>query len=652
MLLQLTGRLEPGETHATIDVDVASIFSGKKAIVLTLLNISFCSQVDHNHFPPDVTALYPVDPDGYKETITVVQRLKRSAEEEPKVDREKRRTTASVLPMEIRYYAGFRKIIFDFVIADFKNQSPKTLVEQTLNVDHSRATANHFQQLLTHPLRYELTEANERSQKKVQISLPPLTRLLCNLTSFFGLLGFEPPQLQKIVDHDVWYLENTSQTQSQVFLATKSVNTNLKFSYHLGRYQPQDAYTINVQRLEPNFSSVLALDSFCERNPSASHKLFQLLLEGTVQILGLPTDSLQAKLVTADVVSLEKADGLKNEADAEDNFGLNIELGTQMHEMVGTISDRISWSLKNLEVKILPPSSQPTAEQITRCGHVIDSLHISFLNQRGEHPIVKGWQTRYQQYLTDMANSTAQQGGGGGGGNDNNDAGGAAAGAAAADVTQQHHQEEEIVPPAVDPPVIVQPQPEVVEQQPEVVEQQQEVVEQQPEIVEEQQQPPPPEEENLGGGGGGGEEEAPAEQEPAGKEPPPPPKPPTPPPEPPVKKIVINNPARRPPSRYVVANSLKSHICTDPLSFPENCTLVVREGEPYDFVASRGPCSVLGLLRKSVQPNVLSNDCVIKSRPNLDFLSLEIIDNALNTFRNTGNKSMWIKLDLQYAYLN
>ncbi len=208
MLLQLTGRLEPGDTHATIDVDVASIFSGKKAIVLSLLNISFCSQVDHNHFPPDVTALYPVDPDGYKETITVVQRLKRSAEEEPEVDREKRRTTASVLPMEIRYYAGFRKIIFDFVIANFKNQSPKTLVEQTLNVEHSRATANHFQQLLTHPLRYELTESNERSQKKVQISLPPLTRLLCNLASFFGLLGFEAPQLQKIVDHDVWYLEN------------------------------------------------------------------------------------------------------------------------------------------------------------------------------------------------------------------------------------------------------------------------------------------------------------------------------------------------------------------------------------------------------------------------------------------------------------
>jgi len=76
MHLQLTGRLEPGETHATIALDAGDIFSGKKAIVLTLLNVSFCSQIDHDHFPPPVTAMYPVNPNRYQETVTV---LKRSA---------------------------------------------------------------------------------------------------------------------------------------------------------------------------------------------------------------------------------------------------------------------------------------------------------------------------------------------------------------------------------------------------------------------------------------------------------------------------------------------------------------------------------------------------------------------------------------------
>ena len=119
-----------------------------------------------------------------------------------------------------------------------------------------------------------------------------------------------------------------------------------------------------------------------------------------------------------------------------------------------------------------------------------------------------------------------------------------------------------------------------------------------------------------------------------------------------VETVVINNPARRPPTKYPVANAAEIHICTDPNSFPENCTLVIREGEPFDFLASRGLCSVLGMVRKSRQPNVVSNDCVLKFGPNLSSLSLEIIDNAFNTFRITGTKSMWIKLDLQYVYLN
>jgi len=646
MHLQLTGRLEPGETHATIALDAGDIFSGKKAIVLTLLNVSFCSQIDHDHFPPPVTAMYPVNPNRYQETVTVLKRSRREilVDDEP---REKR--SSELLPMQLRYYAGFRKIIFDFEIVDFKSKSPRTIIEQVLAGQHSQATMNHFQQLLKHSPRYELTESNERSKKKVQISLPPLTRILCNKQSFFGLLGYEPPQLKKMEATDVWYLENSDRTQSEVFLATTAVNTNLNFSYHLGKYAAENKYTINFQRLDPNFSSILSLDSFCERNATASLKLFQHVLEATIEILGLPSDSLQAKLVTADVISLDKVESLKNASDSEDNFGLNIEMGTDIHELIGTISDTVSWSLKKLDLKILPPAQTLSEEQLARCKHVVDTLKIYFLNQTSSNSIVQGWQTRYRQYLSDLEKSLVPPEGPAGDAVPESESGqvlettNEAGAGPAGDSQLEGEKVVEETPAEKEKPPTEQIQTLTDQQQPPTEQVLEAPAEQPPteQVVETpteqvlaptdqtptQEQPPAAEEESSSA----------STEEPAVTQ---------------VETVVINNPARRPPTKYPVANTAEIHVCTNPNSFPENCTLVIREGEPFDYLATRGLCSVLGMVRKSRQPNVLTNDCVLKFGPNLSSLSLEIIDNAFNTFRITGTKSMWIKLDLQYVYLN
>jgi hypothetical protein len=104
-----------------------------------------------------------------------------------------------------------------------------------------------------------------------------------------------------------------------------------------------------------------------------------------------------------------------------------------------------------------------------------------------------------------------------------------------------------------------------------------------------------------------------------------------------------------------VANSIRQHICTnDPATFPENYTLIVREGEPLDYISTRGLCSVLGIVRKTGQPNVLSNKCVIRAAGGggVKSLSVEIVDEFLNTFKNRGRKAMWIKLILKVDAVN
>jgi hypothetical protein len=666
MHLQLTGRLDPGEQFATVNLDGVDLFmGGQKMINLSLLSAFFCHQTGHTHFPNPVKALYPVDPSRYPETITVQRqsrsasndedddndddddddddvnsllpkRIKRSAEEDSVTAHAAAAAGhRQILPMEVRYYAGFRNTTFDFVVDNFRDESPKTLIESVLGKKQSEAASNHFQQLLAHPIKYALLAATagadtSRQFKQVQITLPPLTRFLCSDKKFFTLLGFsEASQPSQIIGKTIWYLENSSRTETKIFLGSTAINPNLKFNFHMPKSKPANSYTIHVQRLEPNFSTVLTLDSFCQQSPTATLKFFKLILEGTIEILGLPIDCLQATLLTSDVIALKKADALQSDNDAADNFHLSIQLGSHILSLLGVALNPIAWSLpQTVEIKMSPLTETLSSEAEERCQHVLDSLPTMFLNQTSDNEIVKSWQTRWQQYLSDMESATAAA------------AVAAAAAAAAADetnvkedgdgvsITSSSDETIENIPQNVVPPTTTSETTTsttttttttastststststtttttvTIAQPPSI-----------PEIL----------------------------------------KPPTPPPSrPSVSTIVINNPARRPPRDYIVANSTLPHICTNPLSFPDNCTLIVREGEPTDYLANRGYCSVLGLVRKEKQPNILSNGCVLRAGQNLNSLSIEIVDDAFNAYRITGEKSMWIKIDLQCTALH
>ncbi len=117
--------------------------------------------------------------------------------------------------------------------------------------------------------------------------------------------------------------------------------------------------------------------------------------------------------------------------------------------------------------------------------------------------------------------------------------------------------------------------------------------------------------------------------------------------EDPWMEIEIDNPEPRPPANFLVANVIRPHICTPPHEFPAYCTVIVKEGEPTDYVATRGLCSILGLIRDK-QPNVVSNKCIVKNIKNMKYLSIEFVDQALNTFKiQPNNNPMWIKIDLR-----
>jgi hypothetical protein len=112
--------------------------------------------------------------------------------------------------------------------------------------------------------------------------------------------------------------------------------------------------------------------------------------------------------------------------------------------------------------------------------------------------------------------------------------------------------------------------------------------------------------------------------------------------------VQIPNPYPRPPKFFTVANSARKHICTLPNIFPEYFTLILREGEPIDYLTSvRGHGSILGIVRK-MQPNIVANTCVLKNVQTLKSLSIEFVDASLNTIRVAlESPPVWIKLDLK-----
>ena len=600
MHLQLTGRLEPGETYAQIDLDAANILPrGGPFVSLELVNIIICKQEDHDHFEPVKKADYPEDPNGYEETITVrrprpqplvfrrrtaihVPNLEppRQPEDEPPPPPQRERRDVGdnddneeeaeeeeeLGELELKYAAVFKESMFEFVIEQFPDLSLESLVTNVLQTKHSPAVQNHFQRLLHHPPTYDLidpltAEEIKQRKKRVQIKLPPRTRLMCQDPQFFVYLGLLESATELTEPHGFYALVNDTMTTTKTFTSTVSLSTALKYSFYDRNKQPADKFTLIFQRLNPLVVSTVSLPNFCDKNPVATARLFQMILNCVMEALDLPDACLRAFLLDDGLtIELDKPAYLLNRDDSQDNFQVSVKFGTTLAKLLGVPEDFVIWKVSPRTAYQAKLEKNELPEDADTCDTVLDGIKDEFLNQKSSHPTVQTW----KRYYDDRK----------------------AAGAAA--------------------------------------------------------RPPPPPDDDDGNvdpfdvGGDEFEFDIGGRRVDQGDN------------DDGFELVQIPNPRPRPPASFDVANSRRKHVCTMPDVFPEYFTLVVREGEPLDHLtASRGLCSVLGLVRK-LQPNIVPNNCVVRNVQSLKSLSIEFVDESLNTIKVAPKSpAVWIKLDLK-----
>lgn len=588
MLLQLTGSLEPGETYATVELDAAAILPKSSTVILELVNVIICKQEGHNHFDPVPVADYPDDPERYHESITVRQSRpkpltfrRRTTVHVPHLDppsvstteqtEEQVRYRRALVPqegaadaelgdMEFVYEATFRQSIFEFEVQNFPDLSLDILVNGVLQNRQSSAAHSHFQRLLPFAPVYELVDDHEEDRsrqrkKKVRVTLPPMTRLMCGDREFFGYLGMH--DLAEKIDNTPFYgLVNESSAIPRVFLSTESQPTALKFSFYSRETRPPDTYNLLFQRLNPFVSSKVSLKTFCNKNSLATSRLFQMSLNCVTEALDLPENSLRVYLLDDETtVEFDKETSLLHAEDSTDNFRVSFKFGLRLRDLLGLNTDEFLWVLSPRHPGQLKLSQALVAEDPEACTEIMKEVKEDFFNQTSSHPEVQKWKKNYDKRK-----------------------------AAAAPA-----QEEDLPPPHQPPPFDV----------------------------------------------GGEEFDFEIEARPLDE-------------DDDFDLVQIPNPYPRPPTSFTVANAKRKHICTPPNVFPDYYTLILKEGEPLDYLTTvRGHGSVLGLVRK-MQPNIVSNTCMLKNAQALKSLSIEFADESLNTIKAApGSPAVWIKLDLK-----
>jgi len=581
MHLQLTGRLEPGETYAQIDLDAANILPrGGPFVALELVNIIICKQEDHDHFQPVQKADYPKDPNRYQETITVRQPRPQSLvfrrrttihvpDLDPPQPRERRDASdeeeepeeEELGELDLKYAAAFKDSMLEFIIDQFPDLSLESLVTTVLQTKLCPAVQNHFQRLLHHLPTFDLVdpltdEEIRQRKKRVQIKLPPRTRLMCGDPQFFVYLGLLESATELPEVHGLYALVNDTMATTKTFTGSVSLSTALKYSFYDRNKRPADTFTLIFQRLNPLIVSTVSLPNFCDKNPVATTRLFQMILNCIMEALDLPDACLRAFLLDDGLtIELDKPGHLLNHDDSQDNFQVSIKFGTRLVQLLGLPEEFVLWKLSPRRAYQAKLEKNELLEDDATCDGIFTPVREEFSNQNSTHPAVQVWKRLY------------------------NDRKAAAAAA----------------------------------------------------------QPLPDDDDDAFDAGGnefefdiGGRRVDNGDDDDG------------------FELVQIPNPQPRPPASFDVANSRRKHVCTMPDVFPEYFTLVVREGEPLDHLtASRGLCSVLGLVRK-LQPNIVPNNCIVRNVQSLKSLSIEFVDESLNTIKVAARSPpVWIKLDLK-----
>jgi hypothetical protein len=115
--------------------------------------------------------------------------------------------------------------------------------------------------------------------------------------------------------------------------------------------------------------------------------------------------------------------------------------------------------------------------------------------------------------------------------------------------------------------------------------------------------------------------------------------------------IQIPNPTpRRPRTFETLKNAPTVRLHPAPIAFPLDFTLLVREGEPLDYIADRGYVSILGQIRSN-PPHVVPNKCLLKNTgQRISQFKIEILDSHMNSWKlaeveNNRQRAAYFKLD-------
>jgi hypothetical protein len=115
--------------------------------------------------------------------------------------------------------------------------------------------------------------------------------------------------------------------------------------------------------------------------------------------------------------------------------------------------------------------------------------------------------------------------------------------------------------------------------------------------------------------------------------------------------IQIPNPTpRRPRTFETLKNAPTVRLHPAPIAFPLDFTLLIREGEPLDYIADRGYVSILGQICSN-PPHVVSNKCLLKNTgQRISQFKIEILDSHMNSWKleevnDDRQRAAYFKLD-------
>ena len=452
MLLQLTGRLDPGETYALIDLEGADLVAHSAPpsldyVVLELVNITICQDATHNHFekfPP--TSNFPLRAEVWQEKITVrvprplplVHRRRTrfftfpqdpaptvSFVDADEVEIKRMKRSPKIVPLtgyQVEYRARFSLPLITLDVPGILQSTNNTIskVIRTLQTVARPRIEKHFQRLLLSLPSFELdaTDSSRRSLHKVKITLPPRTRLTCSSKDFLVLLGFESQLTEVLTSLESssphWGLVNSSKVDSKIFLSSEFVETatlitvlftakRINFADEIV-YFYFERYPYSIPNTYLNFDS----EAVCSQNPAATLYFFQLLLECVIQQFDLPRQSLRMHLKEENsktILVLLKGESLDSVDDAAGNLTLSIRFGAQIAVNLGlktpTVILRLTGSRKTDTTFEINVASSETDAEIEKCNTVLNKLmQEQFFNQTGGvEQVIKTWQQSWKNVL-------------------------------------------------------------------------------------------------------------------------------------------------------------------------------------------------------------------------------------------------------------